>query len=333
MLRYIVGRLLQAFVVVFGVVTLVFILEHLLPGDQGHIMLGPRATPAQWAIYDHQNGLDQPIFVQYIAFLENVVHGRIAFTPPGFADQINPIQGVAVDLDLGALINGPMTNSLILTGISTAVVIAVTVPLAMYEASRRRKRGAHIANIIAIALYSTPPFLLGTLLILFLSSDLRLVVLNTPSWNTGNVLADPAGLILPVLTLSIGTIALFSRYLRSSTMEELTKDYIVTARSKGASRARVSMRHALPNAALPIITLLGSRLSQIFGVQLVVEVVFSYPGIGLTLWSAAVLRDFYTMLGAILIGGVLTVLGSLVSDLLYAAVDPRIRYVGSGPLR
>jgi peptide/nickel transport system permease protein len=327
MLRYIVGRILQALVVVFGVVTLVFVLEHLLPGDQGHIMLAPRGTPAQWAIYDHQNGLDQPIFVQYIAFLENIVHGRIAFTPPGFADQIDPIEGVQVDLDLGALINGPTTNSLILTGISTVVVIVFTVPLAMYEASRRRTRGAHIANIVAVALYSTPPFLLGTLLILFLSSDLRLVALNTPSWNTGNVLADPAGLILPVLTLSIGTIALFSRYLRSSTTEELTKDYIVTARSKGASHARVSLRHALPNSALPIITLLGSRLPQIFGVQLVVEVLFAYPGIGLALWNAAVLRDFYTMLGAILIGGVLTVVGSLISDLLYAAVDPRIRYV------
>ncbi len=212
-------------------------------------------------------------------------------------------------------------------GISTVVVVVFAVPIALYEASRRRTRGAHIANIVAVALYSTPPFLLGTLLILVLSSDLHLVGLNTPSWDTGNVVADPAGLILPVLTLSLGTIALFSRYLRSSTMEELTKDYIATARSKGASRARVSMRHALPNAALPIITLLGTRLPQIFGVQLVVEVLFSYPGIGLALWNAAVYRDFYTMLGAILISGVLTVIGSLVTDLLYAAVDPRIRYV------
>ncbi len=327
MLRYIVGRLLQAVVVVFGVVTLVFVLEHLLPGDQGRIMLGPRSTPAQWAVYDHENGLDQPIYVQYISFLANVLHGRIAFTPPGFADSIDPIQDVQVDLDIGALISGPTINSLILMGISTVVVIVFTVPIALYEASRRRTRGAHIANIVAVALYSTPPFLLGTLLILLLSSDLRLVGLNTPSWDIGNVLADPAGLILPVLTLSIGTIALFSRYLRSSTMDELTKEYIVTARSKGASRARVSMRHALPNAALPIITLLGTRLPQVFGVQLVVEVLFSYPGIGLALWNAAVYRDFYTMLGAILVSGVLTVIGSLVTDLLYAAVDPRIRYV------
>jgi peptide/nickel transport system permease protein len=326
-LRYLVGRVLQAVVVVFGVVTLVFVLEHLLPGDLGRIMLGPRSTPPQWAIYDHQNGLDQPIFIQYIDFLENIVHGRIAFTPPGFADSIDPIQDVQVDLSLGALVEGPMINSLILTGISTLLVIVASVPIAMYEASRRRRRGAHIANIIAVALYSTPPFLLGTLLIVGLSSDLHLLNLNSPDWNNGDVLADPAALILPVLTLSIGTIALFSRYLRTSTMEELTKDYIATARAKGAGRARVSLRHAMPNAALPFITLLGTRLPQIFGVQLVVEYLFSYPGIGVTLWNAAIFRDFYTMLGAILIAGVLAVLGSLIADVLYAAVDPRIRYV------
>jgi ABC-type dipeptide/oligopeptide/nickel transport system permease component len=107
-LRYLVSRVLQAAMVVIGVATVVFILEHLLPGDQGKIMLGPRAVPAQWAVYDHQNGLDQPIPVQYFAFLGNLLHGGIAFTPPGFADQIDPIQGVAVDLDLRSLVEGPM---------------------------------------------------------------------------------------------------------------------------------------------------------------------------------------------------------------------------------
>jgi peptide/nickel transport system permease protein len=325
-LRYLVSRVLQAVVVIFGVVTVVFLLEHLLPGDQGHIMLAPRGTPAQWAIYDHENGLDQPIVVQYVDFLENVVHGRIAFTPPGFADQVDPIQDVAVDLDLNSLIHGPMVNSLILTGISTIFVVVATVPIALYEASRRRRSGAHIANILAIAVYSTPPFLLGTLLIAWLSSDLHLINLNAPDWTDGQVLADPGALFLPVLTLSLGTIALFSRYLRASTMEELTKDYIATARAKGAGRTRVSLRHAMPNAALPIITLLGTRLPQIFGVQLIVEYLFSYPGIGLTLWNAAINRDFYTMLGTILIVGVLAVIGSLIADLLYAAADPRIRY-------
>jgi peptide/nickel transport system permease protein len=325
--RYLVGRVLQAALVVVGVATVVFILEHLLPGDQGHIMLGPRVGPAQWAIYDHQNGLDEPIPVQYLAFLGNLLHGRIAFTPPGFADQINPFEGLPVDLDLGSLVKGPMINSLILTGLSTLVVVAGTVPIALYEAARRRRRGAHLSNITSMTLYSIPPFLLGTLLILVLSSDWHWLDLNTPDWTTGDVLADPAALILPTLTLSIGTVALFSRYLRASTVEELAKDYITTARAKGASRSRVSLRHAMPNASLPIITLLGTRLPQIFGAQLVVEVLFGYPGLGMTLWNAAMNRDFYTMLGAILIGGVLTVVGSLITDLLYACVDPRIRYV------
>jgi peptide/nickel transport system permease protein len=327
MFRYLVSRVLQAAVVVLGVVTLVFILEHLLPGDQARIMLGPRASPAMWAIYDHENGLDRPIPLQYIAFLENVVQGRVAFTSPGFANQFNPIEGVAVGTDIRGLIDGPMLNSLLLTGLSTLLVMAMTIPVAMYEASRRRRRGAHLSNIISMTIYAIPPFVLGTLLIGWLASALHWIDLNTPDWNSGDVLGDPAGLVLPGLTLSLGTFALFSRYLRSSTSEELAKDYITTARAKGASRSRVSLRHALPNASLPIITLLGTRLPQIFGAQLVVEVLFGYPGIGATLWGAALDRDFYTMLGAILIAGVFSVVASLVADLAYAAVDPRIRYV------
>jgi peptide/nickel transport system permease protein len=325
--RYLVSRVLQAVVVVIGVATVVFFLEHLLPGDQGRIMLGPRATPAMWAIYDHQNGLDEPIPVQYVAFLDNLLHGRVAFTPPGFADQLDPIEGVQVDLDLQTLVAGPMINSLILTGLSTVLVVAVTVPIALYEAARRRQGGAHLANIVSMTLYSIPPFVLGTLLILLFATDLKWINLNAPQWNNGDVLAAPTALILPVLTLAAGTVALFSRYLRASTMEELSKEYITTARAKGASRSRVNLRHALPNASLPIITLLGTRLPQIFGAQLVVEVLFAYPGLGTALWNAALNRDFYTMLGAILIGGVLTTLGSLIADLGYAAVDPRIRYV------
>ncbi len=327
MLRYIVGRLLQAVVVLLGVVTVVFFLERLFPGDPGRIMLAPRLGPAQWAIYDHQNGLDQPIWVQYFDFLANVIHGRIAFTPPGFANSVNPIEGVEVDLDLGALVQGPMINSLILTGLSTLVVMLFSVPIALYKSSRRRRRGAHLSNIISMALYSIPPYVLGTWLIVILVTDLHWIDLNTPDWNTGDVLSDPAALILPTLTLATGTVALFSRYLRASMLEELTKDYVTTARAKGASRARVSLRHALPNGALPIITLLGTRLPQIFGAQLIVEVLFGYPGLGTTLWSAAGAEALYTMLGVLLIGGVLTVLGTLITDLLYAAVDPRIRYV------
>ncbi len=328
MLRYVVSRLLQAVLVLIGVATVVFFLERLMPGDPGRIMLGTHGPgPVQWAIYDHQNGFDKPLPVQYVDFLANLLHGRIAFTPPGFADQIDPIAGVAVDLDLRSLVQGPTINSLILTGLSTLLVLVVTVPVALYEAERRRRGRAHLSNIISMTLYSIPPYLLGTWLILVLATDLNWINLNTPNWNTGDVLADPAGLILPTLTLSTATAALFSRYLRAATTEELVKEYITTARAKGASRTRVSMRHALPNASLPIITLLGTRLPQIFGAQLVVEVLFSYPGLGTALWSAAQHNDFYTMLGAILIGGVLTTLGSLITDLVYAAVDPRIRYV------
>ena len=161
MVRYLVSRVLQAVVVIIGVATVVFFLERLMPGDPGRIMLGPRSDAAQWAIYDHQNGFDLPLPVQYFDFLRNLLHGQIAFTPPGFANQVDPIEDVQVDLDLQALVQGPMINSLILAGLSTLLVVVVIVPISLYEAARRRRSGAHLANIASMAIYSIPPFLLG----------------------------------------------------------------------------------------------------------------------------------------------------------------------------
>ena len=182
-----------------------------------------------------------------------------------------------------------MVNSLILAGLSTLLVFAVTVPTRLYEAARRRRRGAHLANIVSMALYSIPPFLLGTLLIH--------VACDRPELARTH---DRAGLVdRRCARRSRGADHSRAHPLRrgrsrcsvatcgQSTMEELTQEYITTARAKGASRSRVSLRHALPNASLPIITLLGTRLPQIFGAQLVVEVLFAYPGLGTTLWNAA----------------------------------------------
>jgi peptide/nickel transport system permease protein len=325
-LRYLVSRVLQAAMVVIGVATVVFILEHLLPGDQGKIMLGPRAVPAQWAVYDHQNGLDQPIPVQYVAFLGNLLHGRIAFTPPGFADQIDPIQGVAVDLDLRSLVEGPMINSLILTGLSTLVVISVTVPIALYEAARRRRRGACLEHHLNDAvLNSSIPLGHPAHPRVCDRSELaepqraRLEPRRRPCGPRG---ADPPG------ADSVDGHRRTVQPLSPGVDDGRAGEGLHHHRARQGSIAHPDRHAPRPTQRVPSDHhLAGTRLPQIFGAQLIVEVLFSYPGLGSTLWSAALNRDFYTMLGAILIGGVLTVLGSLVTDLVYAAVDPRIRYV------
>jgi peptide/nickel transport system permease protein len=163
------------------------------------------------------------------------------------------------------------------------------------------------------------------LLIALFTSTLHVLSLNAPDWTVGDVLADPPALILPCATLALGYIALVSRYLRAAMIHELGEDYATAARARGASSNRVLWHHVLRNALLPTIAPLGARLPQIFGAQLVVEVLFAYPGIGATMWNAAVGRDYYTMLGAMLISGVLTIVGSLVADLLCAVADPRLR--------
>ncbi|MFD0471196.1 ABC transporter permease [Nonomuraea thailandensis] len=139
------------------------------------------------------------------------------------------------------------------------------------------------------------------------------------------VLADPAGLVLPTLTLAILTVAVYSRYIRSSMVDNLNENYVRTARSKGLSEGRVIVGHTLRNGLFPVITLLGMYLPALFSGALVVERLFNYPGMGLLFWQAALKRDYPILLGVTLLISVATVLGALVADVLYAAVDPRVR--------
>src|SRR5207248_1732226 len=175
--------------------------------------------------------------------------------------------------------------------------------------------------------YSMPAFLLGQLLILWFAIDLHVFESSPPQADTvWGILSDPKGRILPVFSLSAITIAGFSRYMRSSLMEALTEDYIRTARAKGASPTRVMFRHALRNALIPIITLLGLTLPAVVGGAIITESVFNYPGMGLLTTNAATQNDVPLLLGTTFVAAVATVIGNLIEDVLYVIVDPRVRY-------
>ena len=327
MIGYLIRRVLLALVVLLGVVTVTFLLLHLLPGDQGKIMLGPRATPAQWAEYDHLNGLDQPLPVQYVMFLGNIVHGRIAFTPPGYANTLS-LEALPTFIDIGDLVTGPLPNSLLLIGIAYVLILTAGVPIGIFTAVRRRRASAHLLNAATLVVYATPAFFTGIVLTVIFTSDLHVLSANTPEWITGDVLGDPMGLILPVLTLALGHVALYGRYLRASILDNLSLDYVTAARSRGVSERDIIVRHVLRNSLLPIVTLLGTSLPAMFGLDAIVEYLFQYPGIGLALFQAAYGRDFYTMLGVVLIAGVIATLSSLIADIAYGVLDPRIRRAG-----
>jgi peptide/nickel transport system permease protein len=206
----------------------------------------------------------------------------------------------------------------------------VAIPLGVYQVVRRNKPEDYVITGFTFVLYAMPAFLLGTLLILWFAIDIPIFPTEAPqSQSVWGILSDPRALVLPVITLSAITIASFSRYMRSSMMETMTEDFVRTARAKGASRRRVLYVHGLRNAIIPIITLLGLSLGTIVSGAVITESVFNYPGMGLLAVNSAFREDIPTLLGVTFVVTIATIAGNLLADILYAVVDPRIRYAKS----
>jgi len=312
-LGYLVRRVLQAFVVILGVTLIVFLLSQLIPGGQARAALGPRATSGQLANFNHLNGYDQPIWQQYWNYLIALFHGDL-----GYSYKNN--QGVT------SLIADRLGKTMVLVGVSTLFALAVAIPIGMAQAVRRNRPFDYGMTAVTFILYAMPAFLAGELLIIFFSFTLNWLPSQPPTdASAWAVLTNPVPFILPILTLSALEIAAFSRYMRSAMLDTLTEDYIRTAKAKGASSRRVLWGHALRNAILPILTLIGLTLPAVVGGALITEAIFNYPGMGLLTVQAASNDDVPLVLGTTLVATIATVLGSLLADLLYAAADPRIR--------
>ncbi len=314
MVAYIIRRLIQAVVVVIGVTIIVFLLVHLLPGGPARAILGPHPRPAEIRNFDIANGYNRSIPVQYGLYVWHLLHGTL-----GYSYYYN--QSVLSLLE----INLPKTA--LLVGLAYALAIVIGVPLGLYQAARRNKVGDHAVTAIAFVGYSMPNFWAGMLLILAFSVGLHILPPEAPQGGTvGAILSDPRALVLPVCTLALVSFAQFSRFMRSSAVDNMVQDYMRTARAKGISARRMYFRHLLPNSVGPIITLIGLTLPVILSGAVVVEAVFNYPGMGLLFWTAARKEDYPLLMGFTIVVGVATVLGSLIADVLYAVVDPRIHY-------
>jgi peptide/nickel transport system permease protein len=314
MTGFITRRLLQSLIVVLLVTVIVFILLHLLPGGPARAQLGPRATPTAIANFNHQMGYDRPVPIQYWTWLTQLATGNL-----GFSTQFN--QSVV------SLIGERLPKTLILTILSTVVALAVAIPLGILQAVKRNHFTDYTITSWAFVFYATPSFFLGVVLIVVFSVYLPILPAEAPqSSSIGVILSQPGGLILPVATLALLTIAQFSRYARSSVIENLAEDYVRTARAKGAGERAVLVHHVLRNSMIPIATLLGLSLPTIFSGALITEAVFNFPGMGQLFWTAAQTQDYPIMLGITVLIGVVTVIGSLLADLAYAVLDPRVRF-------
>ncbi|MFG2138080.1 ABC transporter permease [Streptomyces sp. NPDC048650] len=315
MIHFLVKRLAQAVVVLLLVSVIVFVLLHLLPGGPARAILGVQATPQAVTHFDHQQGFDRSLPEQYVRYLGRLLSGDL-----GESYKLN--QSVA------SLLAERLPRTALLAGLAIALAALLAVPLGILQAVRRGGVADHVLTGAAFLAYATPVFFLGLVLVLVFSQQLQLLPAEAPQADTvGGILTDPPALVLPVATTALGIVAAFSRYMRSAVLDNLGEEYVRTARAKGQSDARIMVRHVLRNALIPLATLLGLYLPTLFSGTLVVESVFNYPGMGLLFWNAAQSSDFPVLLGVTLVVGVATVLGSLLTDIAYAVLDPRIRSV------
>jgi peptide/nickel transport system permease protein len=317
MIGYLIRRLLQSVVVVLLVALVVFILLRMLPGNPATIVLGPRASLAAIKQFNHTYGFDKPPVLQYFYWLGQLLHGNL-----GTSYKQNQT--------VTALLGEHLPKTLALTIPATLIALAIAIPLGTLQAVRRNKIVDHVFTAFAYLFYATPPFFLGLVLILAFAVKLQAFPAEGPQGNgLGAVFSDLQGMVLPVASLALLTLALFSRYMRSSVMDNITEDYVRTARAKGASERRILFGHVLRNALIPIATLLGLSLPVIFAGALITESVFNYPGMGFLFWQSAQQTDYPVLLAVVLVVGVATVVGSLLADIAYAVLDPRVRYVRS----
>jgi peptide/nickel transport system permease protein len=311
---YLLRRVAQAVIVVLGVTAVTFILEHLIPGSLARAILGTRASAAEVEAFNKANGLDHPLIEQYLVFL-----GRLARGDLGYSYRLNQ----SVD----SLVLRQVPNDIVLVGTALALALAIAIPLGIMQAVNRNRAIDHAATSAAFALYSMPSYWLAILLIAGLSIAVHALPPEAPqAASVGGLLADPRALVLPVLTLTLVNVALFSRYMRSSAIATLAEDYVRVARAKGLPTRLVLGRHVLRNSLISVTTLVGLSFPAVLTSGLVVEYVFNVPGVGLTYYTAAVNADYPVELGITVLVGIVTVLGNLLADVAYAALDPRVRY-------
>jgi len=313
--RYVARRLVLTIPVVFGVSLLVFTMIRLIPGDIVDLLIGPELyVGADYrAELRARYGLDQPIYVQYARWVGELLRGN-------FGASLRNNEPV-----IGTILRRlPITVELAL--LSVALSAAVAIPLGVVSAVRRNSATDFVARLVAMIGLSIPNFWLAAMLLLVSSvvfrwqPSLRLV----PFWE--DPLTNLSQLLMPTISLSLALMAIVMRMTRSSMLEVLRQDYMQTARAKGLLPRVILVRHALKNAFIPVVTILGVQLGALLGGTVLIEVIFGLPGIGRLLIDAINTRDYPMLQGTVLFIAVAFVLVNLLVDLLYAYLDPRIRY-------
>ena len=297
-------RLIQAAAILFGVALVTFLLLHYLPADPAALIAGRSANAQMIANVRHQLGLDLPLPLQFWRYLSGLVQGNLG-------------RSYIQRSDVAALVVSrlPATLVLMVTGILVEVVLGLT--FGILAALKRNGSVDRIVMTLAFVGVSSPQFVIALLLLYVFAATL--------GWFPMSGYGTPAHVVLPALTLGLLGAGWYARMVRSAMIDVLNQDYVRTARAKGLTRGRVVLRHALPNALLPIVAMIGIDIGQFMGGVVVVEAVYGWPGIGQLAWQAIQQVDVPIIMGVTLVSSLAIVLGNLMADVVAPVLDPRIR--------
>ncbi len=322
MLTYLIRRVITSIIVLIGVSIFIFLLLHEAYPSPARAALGLLARPAQIAAFNKQNGYDDPVIVQYLHYIGIIPHGGAS------PDLLHGNLGYsyAENQTVLALFQERVWRSVYLSGISLLIAVVIALPLGIFQAVKRNSIGDNVATSAAFILYSMPSFFLGLILIQVFA--LTFPIFNfeaSQSTNVFFVMGDWYSMTLPIFTLALITVAAFSRYMRSSSIDVLAQDYIKVARAKGLPERLVLLRHLVRNASLPMVTLIGLSLPALLAGNLITESLFNFQGLGLLFFESLNKVDYAVLLAYTLAGAVLVVAGNLVADIALTVADPRIR--------
>ncbi len=313
MTAYLLRRLGASIIVLIGISIFIFLLLHAIYPSPARAVLGLKANNAQIAAWNKEYGFSRPVIEQYLSYMNGLLHGNLGYS---YSDN----QTVA------SLFAERLARSIYLSGMSLLFAIIIALPLGIFQAAKRNSLGDSVVTSAAFILYSMPVFALGLILIQVFAISFPIFSFEaSQSTSIWTVIGDWNAMFLPILTLTLITVALFSRYMRSSSIDVLAQDYIKVARAKGLPERLVLMRHLVRNASLPMITLIGLSLPFLLAGNLITEYLFNYQGLGLLFYNSLGKEDYPVLLAYTLIGAVFVVLGNFVADIALTVADPRIR--------
>jgi len=311
--RYTLSRILQIVPVLFGVVTLTFVMLHALPGNPVDIYLGQNPDPEVRQALIQQYGFDEPLWKQYIDYVGRLLGGNLG-------------ESFLYREPVSALMLRRLGPTVTLMGLSYVIALPIAITLGIYSAARHNQAGDHVSRFLGLAGVSTPNFWLGLMLIFLFSLTWELLPPSGYVPFAQNPVESVKRLVMPVITLATAQTATLMRMTRSSMVEELREDYVETARAYGLPERRVLVKHAFRNAMLPLVTIIGLQLSFLLDGAVIIEQIFAVPGMGRLFFKGIINQDFGIVMGGTIVFALVFLVGVLLTDLAYGYIDPRIRY-------